>query len=159
MNLGFKIQHYAQHGSRNIYTIKFDDQLKNEFDLFTDNKAIQGHKDYQKVFKNLQYYLTKSGFREDYFNFNQKSKSDLVGYLKLGYSNLRLYCIVRSDNLIILGTGGIKTTKQRQGTKKVNEAFERMDYVEEKIYSRIQDKELNISTDNKFYGNLVFKSE
>lgn len=159
MNLDFEIQIFAEGETRNIYSIKFDDRKQNEFLLFLNDRDIRKHTDFQSLVSKIDDLYNEKGFKNVYFNQKQGSKSGLVGYLKLKKSDLRLYCIVRSENLIIIGSGAIKKTRTRQKTASAEDAFRRMDYAEEIIYQLIKDGKIVVSKDNKFIGDLKIKGE
>lgn len=147
----------SQQGYRHLYTIHFNGQKDNEFDQFLKNTNVNQHKDYSELLGRLNELLNTRGFIGKYFKFYQSETNLLIGYIRqAGGSDLRLYCSVFGENLLLIGGGGIKTTHSRQGTQEVQDAFARLEYVDQKIAERIENNEIYFDENNFIQGNLKF---
>ena len=94
-----------------LYTIIFENNDMSEFSKFMtrfkNNGKIQ--RDYQLILYALHKIL-ENGVLERYFRREGKM-SDRVCTLPIDSGKLRLYCLRLSDKILILGNGGIKSTR------------------------------------------------
>ena len=102
-----KLNIIEETGVVSLYTITFENEETSEFDKFIskfkDNATLKY--DYQLILLALEK-ITENGALER--NFRPEGKmSDNVVYK----SRLRLYCLRLTDKILILGNGGVKTTK------------------------------------------------
>jgi hypothetical protein len=119
-----EIELFEEHTNVNIYTLRFKTELT-EFDKFLDKfpEGCEFDEDINIIIK----WLDKIGIKgalERYFRPEGKFK-DNVFAIPIETSNLRLYVIRISDNILILGNGGKKQTKS------YNEDTELTNYVEQ----------------------------
>lgn len=134
----------------------FEDETESEFDIFLSDDEILNHSMYDEFRSQFTDLLTRKGFRDQFFHFYQDNSSLKLGYLLLDDCDIRLYCVVYSQNFIIVGSGGVKNTPNRQGTPKLELAFQRLKYVDTKFYERIRNREISYLPNNKLAGNLDF---
>lgn len=94
-----------------LYTLQFLDETDNEFEKFVSKfiNESEYHEDYLRIAKFIRRIL-KSGAQERLFR-REGNSTDSVVALPTFNSQLRLYCLRLSDKILILGNGGIKTTK------------------------------------------------
>ncbi len=94
-----------------LYTILFENNDATEFTKFMlkfkDNAHLQ--RDYQIILLALQKIL-QNGALERYFRPEGKI-NDGVCALPITSNKLRLYCLRITDQILIIGNGGIKNTK------------------------------------------------
>lgn len=94
-----------------LYTILFENDSASEFtkfmSKFKDNAHLQ--RDYQIILIALQKIL-ENGALERYFRPEGKY-NDGVCALPVASGKLRLYCLRLSDQILIIGNGGIKDSK------------------------------------------------
>ncbi len=103
-----------------LYTIIFENDDMSEFSKFLtrfkDNGRLQ--RDYQIILYALKKIL-ENGVLERYFRREGKY-SDRVCALPVDSGKLRLYCLRLSDKILILGNGGIKSTRTYNEDSELN---------------------------------------
>lgn len=94
-----------------LYTIFFEGADMSEFSKFMTRFKDHGklQRDYQLIVYALQKIL-ETGALERYFRPEGKY-ADRVCALPINSGKLRLYCLRMSDKILILGNGGIKSSK------------------------------------------------
>ena len=111
MKVTAKIQAIASSEKVGIYSIIFNNQTETEFrdflKKFRSNAKL--HKDYRAIIHALHKIL-KNGALERYFRFEGKM-NDHVSALSVDSKQLRLYCLRISNQILILGNGGVKETR------------------------------------------------
>lgn len=94
-----------------IYTLQFLRDTESEFEKFIskfiDNAEYS--EDYTRIAAFISR-ITRTGAHERYFR-PEGSISDSVVALPVTASKLRLYCLRLSDKILILGNGGVKSTR------------------------------------------------
>lgn len=94
-----------------LYSICFDGNDLTEYEKFVQkflNDATL-NKDFQKVFRAINR-IVANGALERYFRPEGKFKDHLAA-LSIDSKILRLYCLRISDQILIVGNGGAKTTR------------------------------------------------
>lgn len=103
-----------QNDNVGMYSICFMDDNISEFEKFMakcrKNSRIQP--EYQTILLALEKIMEK-GALERFFRAEGKMSDNVVA-LSLDSRKLRLYCLRLSDKILILGNGGIKTTRTYQ---------------------------------------------
>ena len=102
-----------------LYSISFEMDGTTEFEKFVEafeSNAVY-NQDYQKIIAALQVILQK-GALERFFRPEGKME-DRVQAIPVFGSKLRLYCLRISDQIVILGNGGAKTTNTYQQDPKL----------------------------------------
>lgn len=106
-----KIRAIASSDKVGIYSIFFNNQTETEFrdflNKFRSNAKL--HKDYRAIIHALQK-IIKNGALERYFRVESKMR-DHVAALSIDSQKLRLYCLRLSNQILILGNGGVKETR------------------------------------------------
>jgi len=100
-----------------LYSICFEADGPTEFEHFMQKFETEGvlNRDYQKIIIALQIIL-KNGAFERYFR-PEGSIGDGVCALPLASGKIRLYCLRLTDQILIVGNGGVKRTKTYQEDK------------------------------------------
>lgn len=110
----------AQSDNVSLYSICFDGDKETEFEKFIarfkDNATI--NHEYRTILLALERILG-SGALERLFRVEGKMNDDLCA-LAIDSKKLRLYCLRISDQILILGNGGIKTTRTYQENEELN---------------------------------------
>ena len=106
-----KLEIVEQSESVSLYSIRFNDENFTEFEkflaTFKDNAALN------KDFKRIVYAISKildNGALERYFRPECRF-NDGVCAVPIESGILRLYCLRISDQILIVGNGGVKTTR------------------------------------------------
>ena len=94
-----------------LYSISFEMDGTTEFEKFVmrfERDSVY-HRDYQRIVAALQVILQKSAL-ERFFR-PEGNLSDNVQALPLESGKLRLFCLRLSNEILIIGNGGAKTTR------------------------------------------------
>lgn len=129
MKKRLEIELFEEHTNVNIYTIRFKNEIT-EIEKFLD-KFPQGCEfdlDVSIIIKWLDN-IGKRGALERYFRIEGKFK-DRVFALPIENSNLRLYVIRISDEILILGNGGKKKTKAYNKDPELNNIVEQLQLID-----------------------------
>ena len=109
-----------QNDNVGMLSICFDKSKESEFEKllneFKDNATY--NKDFNIILLALSKIIDK-GALERFFR-NEGKMSDNVKALAIDSRKLRLYCLRISDKILILGNGGVKTTRTYQENEKLS---------------------------------------
>lgn len=142
-----------------LYSISFEMDGTTEFERFVEEfeKNATYNRDYQRIIASLQAIL-RIGALERFFR-PEGNRNDSVHALPLESGKLRLYCLRISDQIVILGNGGVKNTRTYEEDPKLYgyvldlQRFERIlndniargfVQIEEKTLSGIEDQSFQI---------------
>ena len=137
-----------------LYSISFEKDGTTEFEKFVSEFEMnaQYNYDYQRIIAALQIILNR-GALERFFRPEGKM-NDNVHAIPIEGGKLRLYCLRISEQIVILGNGGVKITKSYQEDPKLFgyvldlQRFEKILKENiEKGYISVSEREL-IGTDN-----------
>ena len=140
-----------------LYSISFEMDGTTEFEKFVAEFEMNAtyNRDYQRIIAALQAIL-RVGALERFFR-PEGSMNDSVQALPIESGKLRLYCLRLSDQIVILGNGGIKTTRTYQDNPELYgyvldlQRFEKiLNENLEKGYVTIQEKHLSGLEDMTF---------
>ena len=97
-----------------LYSISFEMDGTTEFEKFVAEFEMNAsyNQDYQRIIAALQAIL-RIGALERFFR-PEGTMNDSVQALPIESGKLRLYCLRLSDQIVILGNGGVKTTRTYQ---------------------------------------------
>ncbi len=110
----------AQNENISLYSICFDGSQESEFEKFINkfkDNATVNH-EYRTILLALERILG-TGALERYFRLEGRMSDDLCA-LAIDSKQLRLYCLRISDQILIAGNGGIKTTRTYQENEELN---------------------------------------
>ena len=133
-----------------LYSISFEMDGTTEFEKFVAEFEMNAtfNQDYQRIIAALQAIL-RIGALERFFR-PEGTMNDSIQALPLESGRLRLYCLRLSDQIVILGNGGVKTTRTYQEDPKLYGYVLDLQRFEvilqenlEKGYVRIQEKALS----------------
>ena len=133
-----------------LYSISFEMDGTTEFEKFVAEFEMNAtfNQDYQRIIAALQAIL-RIGALERFFR-PEGTMNDNIQALPLESGRLRLYCLRLSDQIVILGNGGVKTTRTYQEDPKLYGYVLDLQRFEvilqenlEKGYVRIQEKALS----------------
>lgn len=102
-----------------LYSISFEMDGTTEFEKFVAEFEMDAtyNCDYQRIIAALQAIL-RVGALERFFR-PEGTMKDNVQALPIESGKLRLYCLRLSDQIVILGNGGVKTTRAYQEDPKM----------------------------------------
>ena len=102
-----------------LYSISFEKDGTTEFEKFVAEFEMNAkyNCDYQRIIAALQVILDK-GALERFFR-PEGRMNDNVHAIPIEGSKLRLYCLRISEQIVILGNGGVKNTKSYQEDPKL----------------------------------------
>lgn len=102
-----------------LYSISFEMDGTTEFEKFVAEFEMNAsyNRDYQRIIAALQAIL-RIGALERFFR-PEGTMNDSVQALPIESGKLRLYCLRLSDQIVILGNGGVKTTRTYQEDPKM----------------------------------------
>jgi len=109
-----------QNDNVSLFSICFSEDSKSEFEKFLlefkDNAVY--NRDFNIILMALAKIIDK-GALERFFRIEGKM-SDSVAALAIDSSKLRLYCLRISDQILILGNGGVNTSRTYQDNERLN---------------------------------------
>jgi hypothetical protein len=135
-----------------MYTVHFEQSKENETDSFIARFAKDPK--YARDFNTIIYWINKigqTGVLERYF----RSEGRAVA-LPIETSKLRFYCYRINDHNIVLGNGGIKTSKKVQDSPDCLPHFRLMNHVAKKIHWAFEDQQILLSPEKGLEGKLTF---
>ena len=102
-----------------LYSISFEMDGTTEFEKFVAEFEMNAtfNRDYQRIIAALQAIL-RIGALERFFR-PEGSMNDSVQALPIESGKLRLYCLRLSDQIVILGNGGVKNTRTYEANPKL----------------------------------------
>lgn len=106
-----------QNDNVSLFSICFEENSQTEFEKFMSE--FKDNATYNKDFNIILLALSKiidKGALERFFRI-EGSMNDNVAALAIDSRKLRLYCLRISDQILILGNGGVKTTRTYQEDK------------------------------------------
>jgi len=136
VNLGFRLVRLKFGKKAKIYSIQYDGAENHEFHNFITKPEVYNHPDYQALRKKIKELYDKRGLLPQYFRSeDEKALHTEICRIDYGTGMLRLFCIRWNDNLLILGSGGVKPGSVRfwqenhelsVEARKVSDAFHRL---------------------------------
>ena len=151
------LERIAESSKTTLYSISFEMDGTTEFEKFVAEFEMNAsyNKDYQRIIAALQAIL-KIGALERFFRPEGKM-NDNVTALPIDGGKLRLYCLRISEQIVILGNGGIKNSRSYNQDPKLFGYVLDLQRFEtilkenlEKGYVSIEEKEL-VGVDEKYY--------
>ncbi len=115
-----KLKTIEQNDNVGMFSICFDGNEESEFEKFLNE--FKDNATYNKDFNVILLALSKiidKGALERFFR-NEGRMHDNVKALAIDSRKLRLYCLRISDQVLILGNGGVKTTRTYQEDEKLS---------------------------------------
>ena len=162
---------FEEHDEVNYYSFKIDNNQETEADRFFDKIEQIADDEDNTIWDEHEYScqdeldfildlideMGENGASIHYFREAGK-KSDNVAALPhkrhLG-EHIRIYCILQSKDIVILGNGGVKTTRTYNEDPHLNECARIMEHLYHFIKSRLYTTQLSIYQ-GYFYGNQTF---
>lgn len=134
------VEIFEEHSEVNFYSIRYADCELTESEFFFDK--VLDDEDFEEdveILSRLIDRIGENGAEQRHFR-HAGTKRDKVAALPeyLSSSNLRLYAIRLTIGIVILGNGGLKTTKTYNEDPFLNECVETLKKIDRFIDSRIK---------------------
>lgn len=143
MKRGFRIVPVRSGDAGSIYTIQFQGENETEFDKFLINKEIAKEQDsLARLVAKLESMSDDYGFESELFKEEEGSRWDYVVAIPEG--KLRLYCLRIENVLLVVGNGGVKTTRTYQQDAHLYASVEDLQVVHKVLMSRIYSGKLHV---------------
>lgn len=154
MNRTISIELFEEHDEVNFYTLCFDGN-ETEIDKFFDRfpEGCEYDEDVNIIIKWIDT-IGKRGALQRYFRPESKQHDNIYA-IPIETSKLRVFVIRISDEIVILGNGGIKKTQTYNEDPELNEIVELLQKVNQYLNSRLRDSKIHCYQ-KTLYGNLVF---
>ncbi len=141
----FCIEILEEHEKVNLYSIRFENEEITEVEKFF--RRFEGLEEYNEDLETILYYIDKiaeKGALERYFRVAESKMRDSVCAIPIETSRLRLYCLRLSDEILILGNGGVKDRKTYNDTPLLNNVVNLLSRLDDWIKSRIKDNRISL---------------
>ena len=112
-----KIEEVQKTDIAGLFTICFEGDDATEFQKFKEDATRK--EDLSVILTAINRMLTASGFLERYFRPEGKMGDHVVA-LPIERTRMRLYCLRMSDSVLIVGNGGMKSTKTYEEDESLN---------------------------------------
>jgi hypothetical protein len=147
----FEIKPYVSFDKTQFYTIEEVGKGINETDEFFIR--FKDDPDYQKDIETISYWIQKIGNTGALLrHFRPEKKGEAI---PIDVSKLRLYCYRISDELVILGNGGIKSSQKVQDSPDAFPSFEMINTVAFVIQMKLENDQIEIAG-KSITGDLTF---
>jgi hypothetical protein len=149
-----EIELFEGHETVNFYTLKFQDEAT-EVDKFLDQfpEGCEYDVDIDVIIKWIEQ-IGERGALERYFRTEGKI-IDRVCAIPIETASLRLYVIRLTENIVILGNGGIKSSATYNEDPVLSAYVKILQEVDYHIRARIEKGQISIYQ-KKIFGNLTF---
>lgn len=114
-----EIKSVAQTDRTGLFTICFDGESFTEFQKFILSNKDAYNKDLGIILRAINTMMNATGFLERYFRPEGKMR-DRVCALPIESGRLRLYCLRLSDQILIVGNGGVKKVRTYEDSEELN---------------------------------------
>lgn len=155
----FNIVLFEENEKVNLYSICFNNESKTEFEKFLiEYKESKGHKPDFEIIITWINKISEQGALERYFKPESKMKDGVCAIpipLPNKRSLLRLYCLRLSDQILIIGGGGVKKEKTYNKVCKLKKCVDILSDLDFFIKKKIKEGKLNING-KILTGDLTF---
>jgi len=140
-----------------LFTICFDGDDATEFQKFIEKfkEDASRQEELSVILTAINRMLNASGFLERYFRPEGKMKDHVVA-LPIESSKIRLYCLRMSDQVLIVGNGGVKRTKTYEDSEELNGYVITLQKLDNILINEIKKGSLSI-VKNEICGKKMFE--
>jgi len=136
------------------YSFHLDGEEHSELEKFVSRfKDGVYCKDYDEIMSTITEMANSKGAAEGYFRHERAAQALPPPRIS---GDVRLYCNRVCNDIVILGSGCVKTSQKVQHSRDCLFHFELMNELSRQITQRVMDGELRICN-RKFEGNIAFK--
>lgn len=140
-----------------IYSVAIDDSDHTLYDLFLEENDEKYRKELGNIIVKLKIMSGKTGFGDFYFKLNEGKPGDGLCAITDIKGKLRLYCIRFGNVLLVLGGGGLKTTRTYQEDDKLYSENLKLRLISEAMTKAIKDGTIIIEDDGRLTGDLALE--
>ena len=157
MKSKIEIELFEEHQTVNFYTLRFQNEVT-EVDKFLDQfpEGCEYDEDIDIIIKWIEQ-IGERGALERYFRTKGKI-IDCVCAIPIETASLRLYVIRLTENIVILGNGGMKNSATYNEDPVLRAYVTILQEVDYHIRSRVNKGQISIYQ-KKLFGNLTFQLE
>jgi hypothetical protein len=137
-----------------VYSVKYEgkdvSELQSFYYKFQDSHPVVIHEAFQRI----ALIAKRDGIEESFFKRESPLSHNVFRLLET--NELRLYCIMFSNIILLFGSGGLKTfnTKTNKQNPHLDKEINRLIKIEDTINTRLKSGELKITVDG-LVGNLT----
>ena len=161
-NLNFTIEELSDLSGKKakIYTVRINGSNTTIFEDFLAENIEKYPNELQNIIDRLQV-IGKKGAFDYFFKLNEGKAGDgLVAFYETPDKKFRLYCIKYSESYIILGSGGLKTTRTWNEDPILSKANLNLQQISKQITARMKEGDLKWSDEEQsLIGNLTFSED
>jgi hypothetical protein len=141
-----------------VYSVLLDDDERTLFELFIEEQISSYRSEVEDILARIQEMGKRHGAREQFFKLGEGPMgSHVCALYDIPGKALRLYCVRHGSGVLILGSGGPKTTRTYQEDPILLEHQQTMQLVDDSISRRLREKDVWFSRDYlKLEGDLTF---
>lgn len=151
-----KIVLFEEYEKVNFYTIQYDGETDNEFNKFINQFVhLPEYKNDLQIITAWIDKIAERGALERNFRTAESKMNDGVCAIPIETSKLRLYCIRISDEILILGCGGIKNAKTYNVNSKLNNCVSSLAKIDKYIKTKQRTNKISING-KTITGDLSF---
>lgn len=156
MKASVTIELLEENGKVGIYSPRFAGESDSEFIKFVKANKDKHRKDVLTILERIE--KIKENLLEDRHIRYEGKKRDRVAALPAHFDvcSLRVYILCISDQIIVIGGGGLKSTRTYNETPELAEWVRKMQALDEGIRTR-QNSGAIISDGNRLSGELTFE--
>lgn len=145
-----------EHGEQvSLYSPKFEGETMTEFEKFITTFQTTHLRDLQQIIRRLDT-IKKQGAEDRHFRYEGRMSDRVKGLPShMETTNLRLYCLNIDHKVLILGNGGLKTTRTYNEDPILNHAVETLQKIDIEI-RRKEKQETVYIRGSQLLGELTF---
>lgn len=140
-----KITSVAQTEKAGLFTLIFEGDSFSEFQKFIETYKDDTHysRELQVILAVIEHMMQGAGFLERYFRPEGRMR-DHVSALPIERGRLRLYCLRLSDEILIVGGGGVKNVRRYQDSAELSGYVITLQKLEEAIRAALKKGQITI---------------
>lgn len=161
MKRSFKLELFREGLEAVCYALKFNDEQYSEPKKFITQFKNDEPESFKDINWRLNYMLGEHLFLPPMLKLEEGNREDWVVAIKtVEPKHLRWYGLRYNDRILILGNGGLKTTRTYQDNPHLYKCVNDLQYVYQCIQKRMNQNEIRFDTRNRrIKGNLDFLKE
>lgn len=161
MKRSFRLELFDEDSEAVCYALKYDEEQLSEPQRFINKISTDEPEAYEDISYRLDFMLEEHLFLPPMLELEEGRRDDWVVAIKTKESTqLRWYGLRYNDRILILGNGGVKTTRTYQEDPQLHQCVKDLQYVFRCIQKRMLRNEIQFDpNDRRIHGNLEFPVE